>query len=1107
MSETIYKLEPHRTLHLRGVDRFGAAGSLWGCSATGFSCSGVFRDMADFMVLMLWDADDYFGHYQCTKYMPDFNFSNMVLTFDIAMSGLQQLDSPANQWIPWRSLSYVLQDGQPGTIDLSTHVTQAGGTLTAASATITIVDSSPVLGDRVTLWYQNDNFDYTIPASVSVSFGYFNFFGTGYNHTLTIGSNTYSHIQLSTDGSGDIAIALALAASGDPNATATPSANNVILTPTLNTGASVTCSASDGNGPDTLWEATAPATLIATKLTAQINAFNFSGYALGISATSAGAAITVTCTVPGGDGNSITMYAIYSGGASATPAIAPFSGGVSGATWAVSIDFSALGINSLKQAWLTFAPQIQYTGVAYASTEWSVAVTNWAVSDPSTVRPLKIAGPGSVRIGSRDAWTTYAGSSWIEEASNQPGGTGWFNKGFAHRMSTPGDSVTVQYACSFTHSLYVGTSLYTDRGIVAVSIDGGASANLDCYYNAATEPVVTSRILNGGTAIAAGKHTVTFTLQSSNHTALGGWDSNSSGTFFYFDYLVAAVLSDVPSPAVTYSKVMPATDFDTDHAYRLSPERLIWMLTNLGYAGEINHYLGVFWWNQRTRVGGSFPVATVTFGGTWNSGDIAIVIIGGETIEKTVFPADTLSSIAAHFSYYINELFTGVQATVSGAVLTITCRTPEFSFTLSASPSGSNTGTGTVGTSGSLTGGTEGSWVIDDTVTPVINRAVTDWHTDFWAQVAAAGLTGVASFSMELVNPPDATGHVYAQRFIDGTEVLTDTGFGGLNSTQCTFNATFRAYQQEAFKEMAGLMHAAGLVPYLQFGEFLWWYFALAQNVQIGFASFTAPISIGTTVPHGLSTGQKVLQTGVLGNTAANGGPFTITVVDPTHYTLNGTSGNGTYTGGGTVTGGSMAYYDADTASAAVTALGRSLATFSYPTDNPAVNSHADANFLRALIFAHTSAIATFVQATYPTAQFEVLWPYDVNYPTPTALADLGGAMNRYVNLPSQWQTLSGSGLVRMKMEALAFGSTERSLTLALQALSFPSTSPLTWPLADTAYLIPVFNGGCPWPLEFLATLSAVTPNVNFWAFDHFCLLSWPMLLPTPGSSAQIMQQ
>jgi hypothetical protein len=112
--------------------------------------------------------------------------------------------------------------------------------------------------------------------------------------------------------------------------------------------------------------------------------------------------------------------------------------------------------------------------------------------------------------------------------------------------------------------------------------------------------------------------------------------------------------------------------------------------------------------------------------------------------------------------------------------------------------------------------------------------------------------------------------------------------------------------------------------------------------------------------------------------------------------------------------------------------------------------------------------------------------------------------MNRYVKLPSPWQTLSGSGLNRMKMESLAFGATERSLTLAKQSIAFPMTAPLACPLADTPYLIPSFNRGWPWPLEFLAVLGTKTPLVNFWAFDHFCLLSWPVLMPKPGSSAQV---
>ena len=91
---------------------------------------------------------------------------------------------------------------------------------------------------------------------------------------------------------------------------------------------------------------------------------------------------------------------------------------------------------------------------------------------------------------------------------------------------------------------------------------------------------------------------------------------------------------------------------------------------------------------------------------------------------------------------------------------------------------------------------------------------------------------------------------------------------------------------------------------------------------------------------------QRAILAGVQGNTAANGDQ-TITVTDTTHFTLNGSSGNGNYVGGtGTCSGGGMAYYDAYTAQAALAALGRSLAAFYTQDDDPTINGSADTNFL-----------------------------------------------------------------------------------------------------------------------------------------------------------------
>lgn len=63
--------------------------------------------------------------------------------------------------------------------------------------------------------------------------------------------------------------------------------------------------------------------------------------------------------------------------------------------------------------------------------------------------------------------------------------------------------------------------------------------------------------------------------------------------------------------------------------------------------------------------------------------------------------------------------------------------------------------------------------------------------------------------------------------------------------------------------------------------------------------SGVSPIAVTTTTPHNYgSNGAQVVisQQGVLGNTAANG-VFTATVTGPSSYTLNGTTGNGAFTG------------------------------------------------------------------------------------------------------------------------------------------------------------------------------------------------------------------
>ena len=265
---------------------------------------------------------------------------------------------------------------------------------------------------------------------------------------------------------------------------------------------------------------------------------------------------------------------------------------------------------------------------------------------------------------------------------------------------------------------------------------------------------------------------------------------------------------------------------------------------------------------------------------------------------------------------------------------------------------------------------------------------------------------------MELVNPPDG----YAALYPDSTPVTTATDFGGLFSTQCAIGSSkILAYQKAVYRQIAGMQLAAGLTPWVQYGEFLWWYFA-------------------------------------------------------------GASG--------------MGYYDAETVAAAAapgTGLGRALHTFLTPNDDPnAVNGGADATFLRNRLRDYVAALVADIRSAHPTVTCEVLWPYDVNYPTP--LYTGGGQLNRFINLPVEWQSQSTSGLDRMKVEALAFATGLRNLNLAREAIElFPDFG---WPRSALTYLVPIFGFATPWIREISLARGAGFAVVNLWALDHLCLFN-----------------
>jgi phage tail sheath gpL-like len=840
---------------------------------------------------------------------------------------------------------------------------------------------------------------------------------------------------------------------------------------------------------------------VASVLAAAVNAYSYSGYLYGLTAThtSGSSSFTVTASKPGVDGNSLGLYWVSSGGLSITTAnpIA-LSGGSSAATFHVKIDFTALGIDQLRQAWLTFAPLSPPGQLLSATTGvyGDVVFSNWTVTDPNNKRPLSVAGPNSVRVEETSAWVTATGA-WTRT------NVGWFSQGFALVSPSLGDSITITYWCQETHDIWIGTQLYTNCGKFAVTVDGAAQPDLDCYASSSQGAFSARRKAASG--LAAGQHTVTLTIIAAN--------TLSSGTNCYFDFLEAVVASDVPSAPGPWTDRGISTDFDTQHGYQLAPARLLWMMDQLGFKGDIDHYLGVFWWSNRQISGRTLGYVTIDFSTlpalTAGTADIFITV-GTTTIGKSVASYETAATWALHFELFINGLFTGLVASVSGTVLTITARDTAAAYQFAPFSAYYNNGAGNVTitpggigfTSASIAAGT---WVIDPTQA-AITYPVSQWHADYFAQVYSRGMKVAAAFSMELVYPPDANtvGSVWVQRSSNGVAILTDTGFQSYLSSQCAPGAvSFLAYQQAAYLAIAALQNAAGLTPYLQCGEFLWWFFSEFWLQPIGYLAVLSYVRLGFSSAHGMAVGDSVKVANCASITSINGTWSVVTVPDAYHIDISAPYSGGTWAGDGLVSGGSMAFYDAETAAAASTALSRPLARFTFPTDDPSVNGYADANFLANRLAAHVAAIIAYVQATYPSAVFEILWPGDVNGSTVTPISHVGGRLNHYVNLPAAWQSHTTAPFSIFKLEQLAFSTTDRVMSLVRAGLTFART--LDWPLSQMKYLYPVDNAGVPQWQEYRAAQAAGFAKMNPFAVDQICLIGWAVDPPAEQASVQVL--
>src|SRR5262249_20628794 len=133
---------------------------------------------------------------------------------------------------------------------------------------------------------------------------------------------------------------------------------------------------------------------------------------------------------------------------------------------------------------------------------------------------------------------------------------------------------------------------------------GEASQNVSAYANQAPASPIYGRLLVA-TGLAAGQHTVVLTVNSG---------------ICLFDFLQAAVLSDPPTPATSYTNSNLAVDFDTGAACQRPPAAVLWTLQQAGFTGDLDFYAGVFFALKRVRYGGNFHKATITISGSFNFG-------------------------------------------------------------------------------------------------------------------------------------------------------------------------------------------------------------------------------------------------------------------------------------------------------------------------------------------------------------------------------------------------------------------------------------------------------------------------------------------------------
>lgn len=513
------------------------------------------------------------------------------------------------------------------------------------------------------------------------------------------------------------------------------------------------------------------------------------------------------------------------------------------------------------------------------------------------------------------------------------------------------------------------------------------------------------------------------------HTVAIGNDG-APGTYFYFDFLEIAVPTyDLPNFSVTPGATL-ATDWDTNHSIALAPERTAWLIQKLGFNGRANHYVGALWFYELSRPGMQFASATITFAGNPEFGQTASVNLDGTVIQHVNLISETAESMAICFALLINAGSNSVWATAAGAVLTITARsmgTAGNSLTISATTNNSaDNGT-------PLTAQTSGPALAGG-----IDGTCADPNGSFWRTDLTA------------TPPINRAARDWSLAF-----------FTALNGYGIQATASFSMELQNGDDSVA-----TGIAQRYPNGDPVW---LSTPSLQTNFG------------PSSTAFWQQVYSEMASLMAQAGMAPY-LQFGEVQWWYFPGPTAT-------VVTEPGMPFYDAYTTETFQAAYSQPMAVIPNQYADPKQVAQECA-FLPGLIGAFTKAIRNFVSAIFPEAQFEVLYPPDVN----------DTALNQIINFPlNDWIP---ANLNCLKTENFTY-TAERNLDMIRQSIQLPAQ--LGFPLSQSAHLVGISDYTTPWQKEQQIASGAKLESVVLFALDQFCLIGYSLPLPRSGRWARFM--